>query len=101
MGLLNLFSKRADSTPGPVALPSGSFTINASGRLVCSTLPRGFPEPLIGEIARVVLVTFSSALEAQLRLTEFTVHYAALKITAREMGGGAIVFLAPRGLARK
>jgi hypothetical protein len=68
---------------------------------VSSTLQRGFPEPLIGEIARVVLVTFRSALEAQLRLTEFTVHYAALKITAREMRSGAIVFIAPRGLARK
>lgn len=101
MGLLNLFSKRAASTPRPVGLPSGSFTVNASGRLVSSTLPRGFPQPLIEEIARVVLATFSSALQAQLHLTEFTVHYAALKITAREMGGGAIVFLAPRGPARK
>lgn len=100
MGLLKLVSKRA-STPAPVALPNGSFTVDASGRVVSSTVPRSFPAPLVGEIARAVLGVFRAALEAQLRLSEFTAHYAALKITAREMRGGAIVYLAPHDPARK
>jgi len=103
MGILKLklFRKAAAPKPAPAAPPRGSFTIDATGRVVSSTLPRGFPEPVVQEIARAVLAAFHSALEAQVRLSEFSVHYPALRITAREMRGGAIVYLAPRGLARK
>jgi hypothetical protein len=101
MGLLKLklFSKPARSAPVPAALPNGSFSVDASGRVVSSTVPRGFPEPLIKEIARVVLAVFRGGREAKLRLTEFTVQYSALKITAREMRGGAMVYLTPLGPA--
>jgi hypothetical protein len=98
---LKLFDKRAASRPAPVAPPRGSFTVDAGGWVVSSTLPRSFPEPVLQEIAHAVLVTFHSAPAAQLRLSEFTAQYAALRITAREMRGGAIVYLAPRGPARK
>jgi len=98
---LKLFRKSAAAKPAPVAPPRGSFTVDAGGQVVSSTLPRRFPEPVVREIARVVLAAFQSALEAQVRLSEFTVHYTGLRITAREMRGGAIIHLAPRGQARK
>ena len=78
------------------ALPSGCFTVDRSGKVVASTLPQSFPAALTLEIAGHVLATFRDALAAQLPLSELVVHYASLKIIARELRGGAIVFLTPQ-----
>jgi len=48
-----------------------------------------------------VLSTFQAAREAGIPLTELIADYAALKLTARELRGGAIIFLAPRSLGQK
>jgi hypothetical protein len=93
MGLLKLFSKPAANL---MRLPSGCFTVDRAGKIVASTLPQNFPAPLMQEIAAQVLATFREAQTAQLPLGEFIVRLATLKITAREMRGGAIVFLAPQ-----
>lgn len=96
MGLLNLFSK-----PAPAALlrlPSGSFTMDRSGRVVVATLPSSFPSALVLEVGRLVLSTFQGAHAAQLPLDELVICYPALRITAREMRGGAIIYLSPQTL---
>lgn len=93
MGLLKLFSKPA---PSLLKLPSGSFTVDRSGRMVVGTLPSSYPAELVREIGRHVLTTFRDAHAAQLPLAELVVCYAALRITAREMRGGAIIYLAPQ-----
>jgi hypothetical protein len=49
----------------------------------------------------VVLKTFREAQEADMHFTEFAVHFGALTLKARELRGGAIIFLSPRGTARK
>jgi hypothetical protein len=54
----------------------------------------------VQEIATQVLVAFKQAREAQLPLSELVVNYAALKLTARELRGGAIIFLAPQSFKR-
>ena len=95
MGLLNLLTRRSFS-PVLVRLPTGSFTLDPSGRVVASTLPRSFPAARVQQIGALVLSTFQSAREAQLPLTELIADYSALKLTARELRGGAIIFLAPR-----
>ena len=95
MGLLNLLSRRGPG-PGLMRLPTGSFTLDPGGRIVASTLPRSFPAAHVQQIGALVLSTFRSAREAQIPLTELIVDYAALKLTARELRGGAIIFLAPR-----
>ena len=96
MGLLNLFSR---PIPTPLMrLPSGSFTVDRSGRVVVTTLPSGFPTQLVLEIGDRVLSTFRDAQLAQLPLDELVVYYPALKITARELRGGAIVYLSPQAL---
>lgn len=96
MGLLNLFGK---SNSQLLLLPRGSFTVDKEGQLLASTLPQSFPSELAEEIALQVLESFRSAQAAQISLREIVVRYANLKITARELRGGAIIFLAPQTLS--
>ena len=96
MGFLKLFSKPA---PNLMRLPSGCFTVDRTGSIVTSTLPRSFPGKLAQEIAGNVLSSFRDAQKVHLPLSELVVHFASLKITAREMRGGAIVFLTPQTFA--
>jgi hypothetical protein len=96
-----MFKKGAVEEAGVVRLPSGSLTIDAAGKVVVSTLPRAFPESRIRQVSEVVLAGFRSAREAQLPLTEMVVQFAALRLTARELRGGAIIFLAPRALEKR
>jgi hypothetical protein len=101
MGLLNLFKRADDQAPGLTRLPSGSFTVDASGKTVVSTLPRAVPEAAIQQISMEVLSAFRSAREAGLPLSEVAVQYTTLRLTARELRGGAIIFLAPRALENR
>jgi hypothetical protein len=93
MGILSLFAK---PVPTLMRLPSGSFTVDRDGRMLTSTLPSSFPAGLVKDIARQVHAAFSEAAAAQLPLTECVIHYPSLKISARELRGGAIVYLAPK-----
>ena len=92
MGFLTLFSKPA---PSLRRLPSGSFTVDREGRVLIGTLPSSFPADILAQIAQGVLGTFRDAEAAQLPLSQLVLHYASLKITARELRGGALVFLSP------
>jgi hypothetical protein len=100
MGILNLLSKRGSQAGAGtlVRLPTGSFTVDPTGKVVASTLPQSFPAAQVRQIGNLVLATFRAAHEANLPLMELIVDYAALKLTARELRGGAIIFLAPRSL---
>ncbi len=95
MGFLNIFSK---PIPKLARLPSGSFTVDALGRLLASTLPHSFSQKYMGEISGTVLGVFQDARKAALPLSEIIVRYGGFKITARELRGGAIIFLKPKGL---
>lgn len=99
MGLLNIFNKPAE--PSLMRLPTGSFTVDPGGRLITSTLPRAFAAAHAAEMAQAVLSAFRLAQEAQVPLTEITVNFSALKLTARELRGGAIIFLSPSALKQK
>ena len=93
MGLLNFFS-RTDDTLAP--LPSGSFTLDRDGSVMTSTLPQSYPAGRLREIGQHVLASFRAAREAQMPLSELIVQFAALKLLARELRGGAIVFVMPQ-----
>lgn len=93
MGFLGLFSKTA---PQLRRLPSGSFTMDRDGRVLISTLSSTFPAEWIHEMGNTILQTFREAQDAQLPLGELIIRYGSLKISAREMRGGAIVFLSPQ-----
>jgi hypothetical protein len=93
MGLLNLFSKT--SRTKLERLPSGSFTLDQDGRIMTSTLPQTFPTAHMREIGKQVLQSFREARKAQMPLAELIIHYATLKVLARELRGGAIIFIMP------
>ncbi|MCS7090046.1 MAG: hypothetical protein RMN51_04600 [Verrucomicrobiota bacterium] len=77
-------------------LPAGSFTVDRQGHVLASTLPSDYPTNLLREVAQHVLATFREAREAGLTLTDLVVRYEGLKLTARELRGGALIFLFPQ-----
>jgi hypothetical protein len=93
MGFLNRFAK---ASPGVRKLPSGTITLDREGRIVTSTVSSTFDSELLQEIGRVVLKILHDAVKAQLPLSELVFHFGSLQITAREMRGGAIIFLKPK-----
>jgi hypothetical protein len=97
MGLLSFFSK--PDTTMLVRLPAGSFTVDKTGRVLVSTLPSSFPEKLVDDIATQVLEAFRDAQAAQLAINEIVIHFPTLKVIARELRGGALIFLVPINLA--
>ncbi len=94
MGFLSRFTKAA---PTLLRLPSGSFTVDREGSVVIGTLPSSFPAALVADIARQVLAVFRDGAAAQLPLSEIVINYPSLKIAARELRGGALIFLSPTG----
>ena len=93
MGFLGLFEQTAKS---PLRIPTGCFSLNAKGEVISSTMPSSFPEAVVREIGNLALLTLREAHKAGLGLSEISAHYASLRITARDLHGGAIVFLNPR-----
>jgi len=99
MRLLNILLNRKPEVP--LRLPSGSFTVNKTGAVTASTLPRWFPIEVAKEIASAVTETFKDARATRLPLMEFNVNYPGFKIAAREVGEGAIIFVMPRALGQR
>lgn len=81
-------------------LPSGAFAMDRDGKVVTSTLPQSFPESQMREIADRVVAFFRGAQNAQMPLHELNVYYPSLKITARNLRGGALIFLSPQTLPK-
>jgi hypothetical protein len=99
MGVLNFFHRA--TTLNLVRLPSGSFTVDAEGNVLTSTLPHSFPEQWAVAIGQHVVKVFQEAQAAQVPLRELVADYSSLKLTARALRGGALIFVAPQGLGRK
>jgi hypothetical protein len=77
-------------------LPTGTITVDRDGQIVTSTVTSAFPQPLLQGIGRDVLELFREARTAQMPLAEISLHFGSLRITARELRGGAIIFLFPQ-----
>jgi hypothetical protein len=92
MGLLSLFSK---PRAGVRLLPSGTITVDRNSRIVASTVSSAHSNELLEEIGNYILHLFREAHKAHIPLSEMTIQFASLKINAREMRGGAIIFLSP------
>jgi len=95
MGILKPFHR----TQLPIEakrIPSGCFAVNRAGAIVTSTLPGWFSQKLTIEIGRVVTEAIRSAQETDLAVAELHINYSGIEITARDLRGGALVFLRPR-----
>jgi hypothetical protein len=95
MGILKPFS-RVEQPIAPERLPTGCFAVHRGGGLVSSTLPSSFSPKLVQDIARAVLDAFKNTSETQISVNELNVEYSGLTILARELRGGALIFLQPR-----
>jgi hypothetical protein len=93
MGLLNLFSRSGAEVQ---RLPAGSMTIDCNGNVVTTTISSTYATGMLHDIAEEVLRLFREARQAQLSFSEINLHFASMQITARELRGGAIVFLSPK-----
>jgi hypothetical protein len=93
MGILNWLSK---SGPDFQKLPAGSFTVDRHGSVLTTTVGSEFSRRRLGDIGREVLSLFHAARAAQMPLTGLDLNFAGLHIAAREMQGGAIIFLSPQ-----
>ena len=77
-------------------LPTGSLTVDREGSIVTSTVSSAFPAKILHEIGHDVLELFREARAAHMPLAEVNLHFGSLRITARELRGGAIIFLFPQ-----
>jgi hypothetical protein len=93
MGFLKKLFRRP---AGVQELPSGSLTVDRNGNTITSTISSTYPAGLLKEIAKDVLRIFHEARDAQMPLAEVSIHFASLRVTARELRGGAIIFLFPQ-----
>ena len=95
MGFLKqLFHFR--SRPAVQQLPTGSIAVDRDGNVVTSTVSSTYPKALLREIGQDVLTVFREAREAQMPLAEISIYFVSLRITARELRGGAVIFLFPQ-----
>lgn len=93
MGLLKkIFRRQA----GVQSLPSGSLTVDREGNTITSTISSGYPAGFLRHIAKDVLKILQEARDAQMPMGEVSIHFASLRVTARELRGGAIIFLFPQ-----
>ncbi len=93
MGILKLFAK---PNPSVQRLPRGSLTVDRNGEVVATTVSSAFPADVVQDLGAQVLRLFNEARKAQMPLTELNLHFASLQITARELRGGAVIFLKPK-----
>jgi len=96
---MGFLSFKPDTRPPLRKLPTGSFTVDRAGNIVTSTIPTSFPSAQVNRIAQLVLEAFERGHESGYPFAELIIHFAALKLNARELRGGAIVFLSPQSRA--
>ena len=93
MGFLKRFFR---GRAGVQQLPTGTITVDRNGQVVTSTVSSAYPRNFLRDIGRDVLALFREARAAQMPLAEVSLHFGSLHVTARELRGGAIIFLFPQ-----
>ena len=96
MGLLkNIFGSSADA-PRSRNCPAAASPWIARARSSVPPFPPRIRRNCCRTVAKEVLALLHEAHVAQMPLAEVSIHFAVLRITARELRGGAIIFLFPQ-----
>ena len=95
MGFVTKYIRKTEA-PKLNRLPSGSFTIDGEGKVISSTVAQSVSPALLKEISQQILAVFKGAQKARVQFSELVVNYETFKITARELRGGAMIFLSPK-----
>jgi hypothetical protein len=93
MGLLKRFF---GSDASVQQLPAGTVTVDRQGQIVTSTVSSTFPPALLLDIGHDILELLREARAEQMSVAEISVYFGSLRITARELRGGAIIFMFPQ-----
>ena len=93
---MGLLKKLFGSHAAVQQLPAGTITVDRDGRIIASTVSSAYPNNLLQTVARDVLELLREARASQMPLAEVSLHFGSLRITARELRGGAIIFLLPQ-----
>jgi hypothetical protein len=96
MGILKKIAHLFGSRAAIRQLPAGSFTVNRDGLVITTTVSSTYPKTLLDEIGRAVQALFHEARTAHLPFGEVSIHFGSLRVTARELRGGTIIFLQPQ-----
>jgi hypothetical protein len=64
-------------------------------KIIVTTLASSFPQELLQGMGETVIQTFADARKAGLPLDRLVIQFGSLRVSARELSGGAIVFFAP------
>lgn len=72
------------------------MTLDRNGTILASTVSSSFAPEMLQEIGAQVVALFKTAAAAQIPVTELRLQFASLHITARELRGGAVLFLSPK-----
>ena len=94
MGILNLFSKQAATTPLETA-PSGTVVVNRAGTVVGSTLPSSIPRALVEKIGKTAISVLTAGRKINAPFADLAVRFSGMTLTVRELRGGALIFLRP------
>ncbi len=90
-------SRTKSQTPiTPARFPRGSYTVCSSGKIVVSTLPGNFPRSQMEAIGKAMLSALSAARGLDIPFKELAADFAGLEIRARDLAGGAIIFVTPQ-----
>ncbi len=93
MGILKNIFRRAAAVQ---SLPAGSLTVDRHGAIITCTVSSAYPQSLLATIGHAVVTLLREARTAQMPLSEISLHFGSLHITARELRGGAVIFLLPQ-----
>ncbi len=97
MGFIkNILNRWHGSSATVRELPSGSVTVDKEGGIVTSTVSSAFPKATLKQVAQDVAAIFREARAAQMPMAEVSLQFGSLLITARELRGGAVIFLFPQ-----
>lgn len=92
---MGLIKQKKTQEQSAVDIKSGSFTVDSKGKILSSTLPSSISENFLLSIAQNVLETFNNSRSVGLFADELVINFPTVKITARNMRGGAFINIAP------